>query len=98
MSRENLSYDKEFKMNAVNLVKSSGKAQRQVASDLGIPNSTLKQWVDSYEKDKECSFRGKGVISASNEEVYNLKKELADTKLERDILKKAVAIFSKNKA
>ncbi len=43
------------------------------------------------------SFRGKGFVKASNEELFALKKELADVKEERDILKKAVAIFSKKK-
>lgn len=97
MSGKNRSYDKEFKLNAVQLINKSGKTIRQMASDLGIPASTLRQWTKSYEKEGNHSFRGKGVISSSNEEMFNLKKELADVRLERDILKKAVAIFSKNK-
>ncbi len=97
MSEGSRSYDKEFKLNAVALVKNSKKSQRQIAFDLGVPLTTLHQWIKNYEKDGVDSFRGKGVISASNEEMFKLKKELADVKLERDILKKAVAIFSKNK-
>jgi transposase len=64
---------------------------------LGLRTSTLRQWVQNYEKDDMLSFRGKGIIRTSNEEMFHLKKELADVRLERDILKKAVAIFLKNK-
>ena len=97
MSKENRYYDKEFKMNAIQLVKSSDKSRTQIARDLGIPEATLRQWVKYHDKDGNESFRGKGVVRSSNEELYNLQKELADVKLERDILKKAVAIFSQNK-
>jgi transposase len=89
-------YDKEFKLNAVNLYK-NGKKAADVCKDLGIPVGTFYYWIDQYDQDKEESFRGSGIPKASNEELVRLKKELADTKLERDILKKAVAIFSKQK-
>lgn len=98
MSKRNRSYDKEFKLNAVQLCKSSGKAVGKIAEDLGVPKQTLYQWVKDYEADGEEGFRGKGIIRPSNEELYFLKKELADAKMERDILKKAIAIFSKQKA
>ena len=97
MRRGSRYYDKEFKLNAVQLAKTSDKPNLQIANDLGIPESTLRQWIKETEKEGIDCFRGKGVIKASNEELYNLKKELADVKLERDILKKAVAIFSQNK-
>jgi transposase-like protein len=98
VSRENRKYDKEFKFNAVELYKNGGKSAAKVAADLGIPRGTLYQWVKEYEREGKQGFRGKGVIRSSNEEMYRLRKELEDTKLERDILKKAVAIFSKLKA
>lgn len=97
MGKKNRSYDKEFKLNAVHLYKHSGKTGRQLADDLGIPKGTLYQWIKEYEKEGDQGFRGKGIIRSSNEELYKLRKELEDTKLERDILKKAVAIFSKQK-
>lgn len=95
MSRRNRSYDKEFKLNAVQLCKNSGKSAAKIAEDLGIPKQTFYQWVKDYEEDGEEGFRGKGNIRPSNEELYFLKKELADVKMERDILKKVIAIFSK---
>ncbi len=97
MGRRGSSYDKEFKLDAVQLAKVSDKPNTKIANDLGIPESTLRQWIKESEKEGNDCFRGKGVVKASNEELYSLKKELADVKLERDILKKAVAIFSQNK-
>jgi len=88
------SYDKEFKLNAIALHK-NGKSAGQVCRDLGIPGSTFSGWVKEYDQDKEKSFPGSGNIKASNEELYRLKKELEDVKMQRDILKKAVAIFSR---
>lgn len=87
-------YDKEFKLNAV-LMQQSGKSIAQVARDLGIAASTLHQWIVEHKKNGSQSFKGSGNIKSSNEEFYKLKKELADIKLQRDILKKALAIFSK---
>ena len=90
-------YDKEFKLNAIKLCKESGKSCREIANNLGIPDSTLHGWLKEYEVNGEKGFRGSGIPKASNEEVYRLKKQLADVTMERDILKKAVAIFSRTK-
>ena len=95
--RNNRKYDKEFKLNAVKLYQESGEKSGEIANNLGIPKSTLSTWIKEYEVNKEKSFRGSGVIKNSNEEVHLLKKQLADITMERDILKKAVAIFSRPK-
>jgi transposase len=89
-------YDKEFKINAVNLYK-NGKRASEISRDLGVPEGTFYYWVEQYGKEGENSFRGSGTPKASNEEVVRLRKELETVKMERDILKKAVAIFSKQK-
>lgn len=88
-------YDKEFKLNAISLC-SDGKNISKVSKDLGIPASTLNGWVKQHKKEKDKSFPGSGNIKSSNVELYNLKKELEDVKMQRDILKKALAIFSKH--
>ena len=98
MSKENRSYDKEFKFNAVQLYKSAKQSAARIAKDLGIPRGTLYCWIKEHEREGEKGFRGKGIIRSSNEELYLLRKELEDAKLDRDILKKAVAIFSKAKS
>jgi len=81
-------YDDDFKREAVKLVKTSSKTKAAIAEDLGVPLSTLHGWAANSVEDKD----GK-IITDS--EIRRLKRELADTKIERDILKKAVAIFSK---
>jgi len=90
-------YEKEFKLNAIKLCQESGKPQEEIAKNLGIPKSTLYTWIKEYQKNGEKGFQGSGIVKPCNEELYLLRKELADVKQERDILKKAVAIFSKAK-
>jgi transposase len=87
-------YDKEFKINAVNLYKSSGRSLKTIADELGLATSTLSHWVQDYKKDGVQSFPGKGQVKSSEEELKALRKELMHVRQERDILKKALAIFS----
>lgn len=85
-------YDKEFKTNAVKLYLANDKSLRVIAEDLGISRASLGHWVLQYKREGEKSFPGSGYVV--NEEVKALKRELSLVKQERDILKKAVAIFS----
>lgn len=87
-------YDKEFKINAVKLYLISGKKYGEVSKELGIPMGTLVTWVRSHKKDGEEAFPGKGHLKPSDAEVANLRKELEIVREERDILKKALGIFS----
>jgi transposase len=87
-------YDKEFKINAVKLHKESGRSLSQVSEELGVPSATLAGWVQPYEKNKDDAFPGKGYIKPSDVEMAQLRKELAIAREERDILKKALGIFS----
>lgn len=87
-------YDKEFKINAVNLCLTSNRSYHEVAKDLGIPGSTLNSWIEAHEKDGKEAFPGKGQLKASDKELSDLRKELAVVREERDILKKALGIFS----
>lgn len=87
-------YDKEFKQNAVNLFLKSGEPSRVIAMDLGIAPSTLASWVEGRTRDGDEAFPGKGNLKPSDAEVSQLRKELAIVREERDILKKALGIFS----
>ncbi len=87
-------YDREFKLNAAKLYQEGGKSLNQLAEDLGIPMTTLATWVKQFKENGDGSFFGSGTPMPRNEELYRLRKELADVKQERDILKKAVAIIS----
>lgn len=86
--REVKKYDDEFKRETIRLVKSSSKTKSAVARDLGISPSTLHGWLN-----KSVETKSGEIITDS--EITRLRRELLDVKLERDILKKAVAIFSK---
>lgn len=87
-------YDKTFKQNAVQLCLKNNCAYSGIARDLGVPTSTLASWVEAYQRDGKEAFPGKGYQKASDAEVSQLHKELAIAREERDILKKALGIFS----
>ena len=96
MSKEKRrTYTKEFKLEAVQLVETRDGNASEVARKLGISPDLVNRWRREYKTDKEYSFPGLGNLKEPEEELRKLKKELADTKMERDILKKALGIFSK---
>ena len=88
-------FTKEFKIESVQHALASDKSVSQVSRDLGIHENVLRRWIKEYHQDPEQSFPGHGKLKDSDEEMRQLKKRLADAELERDILKKALAIFSK---
>jgi transposase len=87
-------YDKEFKQNAVNLYLKSNRPYSEISKNLDIATSTLSSWVEASRRDGEEAFPGKGHLKPSDAEVAQLRKELANVREERDILKKALGIFS----
>jgi len=88
-------YDKEFKLNAVKLVKEQQLTLSQASHDLGIGKSTLQRWVKTLEKyPVSQAFPGKGHLHADAAYQRKLEREMEILKRERDILKKALAIFS----
>ena len=89
-------YDREFKLEAIRLVTQGGRSVVEVAKDLGIHENLLYNWRRKYLNDTAHAFPGKGHLKPADEEMRRLKKELLDVKEERDILKKALAIFSKH--
>jgi transposase len=89
-------YDREFKLEAVRLITDGGRRVTEVARDLGIHENLLYTWRQKYLDDTVHSFPGKGHLKPADEELRQLKRELTDVKEERDILKKALAIFSKH--
>jgi transposase len=95
MGKQQKIYTREFKVEAVQLVKSSGKPMSQVARELGISDSALYQWCKKLADQGEQAFPGSGHQTAQEEELRRLKRELEVTRQERDILKKVVSIFSR---
>tara|TARA_R110000868_G_C10823757_1_gene758819 strand:- start:885 stop:1199 length:315 start_codon:yes stop_codon:yes gene_type:complete len=96
MKRERRHFDKEFKLMAVNLCL-SGNSTKEVAEDLGVRPELVRRWKREYEQYSEGSFSGHGNanLTTDQKEIARLKRELRDAQEERDILKKAVRIFSK---
>lgn len=88
-------YSREFKQEAVQLVNESGKSVVEIGADLGVSPKTLYRWRQELARDGEQAFPGKGYLKANDEYVRRLERELKLVTQERDILKKAVAIFSK---
>ncbi|TCL63375.1 transposase [Hydrogenispora ethanolica] len=97
MVKERKVYSKEFKEQAVILSETSGKAVSKIAEDLGIRENLLWRWKKEKRLAGANSFPGNGNRQAGSdleEEIRRLKQELHLVQMERDILKKAVAIFS----
>ena len=90
-------FTREFKLAAVKLVTERGIAKSQAARDLGIHVNVLRNWIEDFKRDERQAFPGRGKMRADDAEVVRLKRELADAKAERDILKKAIAYFAKER-
>lgn len=89
------SFTTEFKVEAVRLVRERGVRISQAAEDLGIHQNVLRKWVKDMASNPAQAFPGRGKMRADDAEVSRLRRELAKTKAERDILKKAIAFFAK---
>lgn len=94
--KERRSYEKEFKLMAVELM-NSGKSSVEVGEQLDVTPDLVRRWRREYGRYNEGSFSGQGVPNMTPEEreIARLRKELADAKLDTEILKKAISIFSK---
>ena len=90
-------FTREFKLEAVKLVTDRGMTKSQAARDLGIHVNVLRKWIEDLESDAKQAFPGRGKQRADDAEIAKLKRELADAKAERDILKKAIAYFAKER-
>ncbi len=88
-------FDRDFKISAVKLVLESGKSIKSISSELGISENTLFNWKKKYLEDAKNAFPGKGHMKPEEEELRKKDKEIARLKMERDILKKAIAYFTK---
>ena len=88
-------FTKEFKQETAHLVADGGQKASQLARDLSINRSTIDRWVREYKASGADAFPGNGKLLPEAEEYRRLKRENAALKEERDILKKAWAIFSR---
>ena len=95
MPKKQRTFTKEFKLEAVRLAQTSGKSMLQVARDLGIADSTLHHWRTQLQAHGELAFPGSGHQTPQEEEIRQLKRDNDVLRQERDILKKALGIFSR---
>jgi transposase len=89
-------FTREFKIETVKLVTDSDNSVNQIATDMGIHPNTLYRWVQQYSEKPQEAFPGTGHMTSEAEMIRQLKRENERLKMERDILKKAMAIFSKD--
>ena len=95
MAKVQKTYTREFKEEAVRLAQTSGKSIAQIARELGISDSAIHGWRKELTEHGQDAFPGKGHQSELEEENRRLKRDLERVQQERDILKKAVGIFSR---
>jgi transposase len=88
-------FTREFKLEAVRLIKDRGVGVAQAARDLGVHQTQLRSWVKAFANDSAQAFPGNGRQNAEQTEITRLKREVTKLKAERDILKKAAAYFAK---
>ena len=94
MTKKRRNYTREFKIEAVHLWQTSDKSATQIEQDLGIGEGCLYRWKRELAKEGENAFPGHGRQSPDQERIRQLEREVRILRQERDILKKAVAIFS----
>ena len=94
MARTRRTYTDEFKREAVRLLETSGKSARQLERELGIGQTCLSRWKRELGENDEQAFPGKGRLTPEQEHIRELERENEILRQERDILKKAVAIFA----
>jgi transposase len=87
-------YTNEYKLQVVRLVKDEHRKPGELAKDLGLDPALIYRWIRVYEKNPDILLPGAGK-STEKEELRRLKKKLSDSYEENKILKKALAIFSK---
>ena len=90
-------YSREFKLEALRQLELGERPGTEIARDLGIRRNLLYKWQEQLSRNGEGAFRGSGRKPANqSDELAKLKKELAEVKMERDILKKAAAYFARD--
>lgn len=90
------SFSREFKLEAVRLLNQGEKSGADLALELGVRRNQLYKWRDQLSDKGDAAFQGSGRKPKDQEsEIARLKRELAETQEERDILKKAAQYFAR---
>ena len=97
MSKKRKHYTKAEKLEIVSLSYEENQTVKDLAVRFGVSENAIYNWRNSYSKHKENAFPGNGnkIMSESEREIARLKKQVRELELEKEILKKAINIFSK---
>ncbi len=88
-------FSREFKVEAVRLVRERGVSVAQASRDIAVHENILRKWVKELGADLKQAFPGNGQMKPEQLEIDRLRREVAKLKAERDILKKAAAYFAR---
>jgi transposase len=97
MSKKRRVYSVEFKQEAVQLAERSDKSVGQIEAELGITAGLLNKWKRKQKREGPEAFRGHGQRTAAEEELAQLRRENERLRQAREILKKAVVIFTRSR-
>ena len=88
-------FTEEFKREAIKLVTGQGLRMAEAGRKLGIATKSLRTWVEQLERGQLKASLGASKLTADQQRIRELERELAIAKMERDILKKATAFFAR---
>jgi transposase len=94
MPKARRKFDKEFKIEAVNMVKNDGLSQAAAARRLGINDNLIGRWFRELANDPAQAFPGKGTLQPRDEEMRQLQKQIRELQMENEFLKKSAAYFA----
>lgn len=95
MAQARRTFTREFKIAAVKLVTEKGRSVAEAAKTLGIVPEVLRRWKLAFQAEGQQAFPGHGNLPPAEDELRRLKAEVKRLEAERDILKKATALFAK---
>ena len=95
MKKERRRYTREFKREVLQLLETSGKSANTLEQELGIGKGCVLRWKREQDGDGQDAFPGQGNLTPERQQLRDLERENEILRQERDILKKAVAIFSR---
>ncbi len=96
MSKPRKSYTREFKIEVLELLRTSGKSQQDLERELGLGKGNISRWIQDFAREGPQAFPGKGHLSPDEERIRKLERENAILRQERDILKKVLGIISRD--